>query len=269
MLQTGHTPLLTLSLKPWASPPSLPSLGKIIIRTGGSDTPSRKPWARMLPACRSCPSIEDPGGSQCLPDAQTNRGTGLRHHQIGDGLPAVLTARLDTGTGGMEPRLYGLEFKTYGRIASKLRRSRVKLGKFRQNQAKIDGYAVKKRENCRNQKNQTKNSTQPICLTHEKFGQLRQPARRLSHDLEDERRGKLEIICVVRQNTVKVATVPSRDPLSREVFCKGVVNHGALCFCDAQRKTKERAACGTSRLSAGLGVGRSKAAAIKMPHFQG
>ena len=57
------------------------------------------------------------GGSQCLPDAQTNRGAGLRHHQVGDGLPAVLTARLDTGTGGMEPRLYGVEFKTYGRTA--------------------------------------------------------------------------------------------------------------------------------------------------------
>ena len=39
-------------VKPWASPPSLPSLGKIIIRTGGSDTQSRKRWERMPPACR-------------------------------------------------------------------------------------------------------------------------------------------------------------------------------------------------------------------------
>jgi hypothetical protein len=64
--------------------------------------------------------------------------------------------------------IYSKEF----RIASKLRQSRVKLGKFGQNQEKICGYAVKMRKNCENQKN--RHNHMPA---HEKFGQLRQAAR--------------------------------------------------------------------------------------------
>ena len=71
-----------------------------------------------------------------------------------------------------------------------------------------------------------------------------QDVRRLSHDLDDERRGKLKIIGVVRQNTVEVATVPGCDPFSREVFCKGLVNHGAPRFVmpNAARERRAEAA---------------------------
>ena len=62
-------------------------------------------------------STEDTSGSRYLPTPQANGSTGLWHHQIGDGLPAVLITRLDTGTGGMEPRLPRVECETHGRIA--------------------------------------------------------------------------------------------------------------------------------------------------------
>ncbi len=39
------------------------------------------------------------------------------HHQIGDGISAVLIARPAPGTRGMERCLSSVEYKTYGRIA--------------------------------------------------------------------------------------------------------------------------------------------------------
>jgi transposase len=54
-------------------------------------------------------SAENAGrpGHPCF--AQANPGTGLRHHQIGDGLPAIPSARDRQASGRMEARDHGLE----------------------------------------------------------------------------------------------------------------------------------------------------------------
>lgn len=50
--------------------------------------------------------------------AQTNRRTRVWHHQIRDGIPAILTAWPRQGQGRMDPDLPGVESETHGLIAS-------------------------------------------------------------------------------------------------------------------------------------------------------
>lgn len=48
---------------------------------------------------------------------QADGRAGVRHHQVGDGLLAVLAARLEEGQRRVESGLPGVECETYGRIA--------------------------------------------------------------------------------------------------------------------------------------------------------
>jgi len=49
---------------------------------------------------------------------KTNHRAGVRHHQIGDGLPSVLNERIGENRSGMEAGLPGVESQTHGFIAS-------------------------------------------------------------------------------------------------------------------------------------------------------
>ena len=48
----------------------------------------------------------------------------------------------------------------------------------------------------------------------------------LSCDFRDERRRKLEILGIVRQDPIKVAAIPGRDPFGGKRFCKAAIRHG-------------------------------------------
>ena len=54
-------------------------------------------------------SPEDAGGQEALRPAQTDPGTGVRHHQVGARIPPVPAARARQGARRVEPRDHGLE----------------------------------------------------------------------------------------------------------------------------------------------------------------
>ena len=68
------------------------------------------------------PSTGDARGPATLRPAQANAGTGVRHHQIGHGLPPVLATRPGQGHGRMEPGDPGLEHKENVHLAIRLSR---------------------------------------------------------------------------------------------------------------------------------------------------
>ena len=53
--------------------------------------------------------LRTPQGKSALCPAQANPGTGVRDHQIGDGIPSVPAARARSGARRVEPRHHGLE----------------------------------------------------------------------------------------------------------------------------------------------------------------
>ncbi len=53
-----------------------------------------------------------------------------------------------------------------------------------------------------------------------------EPTAWLSYDFRDERRRKLEILGLVRQDPIKIAAIPGRDPFGGKSFCKVAVRHG-------------------------------------------
>ena len=67
-------------------------------------------------------STGDARGPATLRPAQANAGTGVRHHQIGHGLPPVLATRPGQGHGRMEPGDPGLEHKENVHLAIRLSR---------------------------------------------------------------------------------------------------------------------------------------------------
>jgi len=67
------------------------------------------------------PQAEDEDGASDLRLAQANRRTGLRHHQISDGLSAVLCARLAESHGRVDAGLPRVECEAHGRIAPQFR----------------------------------------------------------------------------------------------------------------------------------------------------
>ena len=68
-------------------------------------------------------STGDARGPATLRPAQANAGTGVRHHQIGHGLPPVLATRPGQGHGRMEPGDPGLEHKENVHLAIRLSRA--------------------------------------------------------------------------------------------------------------------------------------------------
>ena len=66
--------------------------------------------------------LATPEGRQLYAPAQANAGTGVRHHQIGHGLPPVLATRPGQGHGRMEPGDPGLEHKENVHLAIRLSR---------------------------------------------------------------------------------------------------------------------------------------------------
>ena len=67
-------------------------------------------------------STGDARGPATLRPAQANAGTGVRHHQIGHGLPPVLATRPGQGHGRMEPGDPGLEHKENVHLAIRMSR---------------------------------------------------------------------------------------------------------------------------------------------------
>ena len=56
-------------------------------------------------------SAEDAGRQEGLCSAQTDPGTGVWHHQIGDRIPSIFVARARQGARRVEPRDHGLEYQ--------------------------------------------------------------------------------------------------------------------------------------------------------------
>lgn len=63
------------------------------------------------------PQTEGQSRTRAVRLAQANRGTGLWHHQVGNGGSPVLPAWTEQGHGGMDAGLPGVEFETHGLIA--------------------------------------------------------------------------------------------------------------------------------------------------------
>ena len=65
------------------------------------------------------PSPGDARGQEALRPAQADARAGVRHHQVGAGLPAILAARARQGPRRMEPRHPGLEHQAHVRPESR------------------------------------------------------------------------------------------------------------------------------------------------------
>ena len=61
---------------------------------------------------------QDQGGPRRLCATQADGGAGVRHHQVGDGIPPVPAARTGERPERMDAGLSGVEFEAHGRIAS-------------------------------------------------------------------------------------------------------------------------------------------------------
>ena len=102
---------------PGASPSFLAgSFRRGAARAGGSNA-----------AGGDAPSLGHAGGPGALRAPQADPGAGVRHHQIGDGLPPVQPARPRTGQGRVAPGHPGVEHQADVRPQSRMSRARARL----------------------------------------------------------------------------------------------------------------------------------------------